>query len=110
MINLELDEWELQQLQILIAKALINQDYTMGSEVLIAYNKAMKRLLRKLVESEEFAEPEEEEDEEQQPEPPRQSSTEELFLPKPAADGSVTIGNNFTNSFDSYLDKKKRQT
>ena len=60
MINLELDAWELQQLQILIAKALINQDYTMGSEVLIAYNKAMKRLLRKLVESEEFADTEQE--------------------------------------------------
>ena len=103
MINIELDEWELQQLQILIAKALINQDYTMGSEVLIAYNKAMKRLLRKLVESEEFAEPEE----------PDQEAEEQ------AADVDsepITIGNqpqphqNFTNSFDSYLDKKKRQT
>ena len=102
MINLELDAWELQQLQILIAKALINQDYTMGSEVLIAYNKAMKRLLRKLVESEEFADTEQEEAEE--PEEQQQ----EIF--KPAADGSVTIGNNFTSSFDSYLDKKKRQT
>lgn len=87
-------------MQILIAKALINQDYTMGSEVLIAYNKAMKRLLRKLVESEEFAEGE---DEAEEPE-----DTQEIF--KPAADGSVTIGNNFTSSFDSYLDKKKRQT
>ena len=90
MINIELDDWELQQLQILIAKALINQDYTMGSEVLIAYNKAMKRLLRKLVESEEQPEGEDSE--------------------------PITIGNqpqphqNFTNSFDSYLDKKKRQT
>lgn len=103
MINIELDDWELQQLQILIAKALINQDYTMGSEVLIAYNKAMKRLLRKLVESEEFAEPEE---------------TEQEAEEQPEGEDSepITIGNqpqphqNFTNSFDSYLDKKKRQT
>ena len=60
----------------------------------------MKRLLRKLVESEDFADTEQDEPEE----PERQ----EIF--KPAADGSVTIGNNFTSSFDSYLDKKKRQT
>jgi hypothetical protein len=101
LINLELDAWELQQLQILIAKALINQDYTMGSDVLIAYNKAMKRLLRKLVESEDFADTEQDEAEEPEEQP------QGIF--KPAADGSVTIGN-FTSSFDSYLDKKKRQT
>ena len=103
MINLELDAWELQQLQILIAKALINQDYTMGSEVLIAYNKAMKRLLRKLVESEDFAEQDEEQPEEAEPQ-----------VQHILDDSSTTIANqphqNFTNSFDSYLDKKKRQT